>query len=68
MGIVGDAVRRIEEESVAVGDLRTRLRCERVGVSRPEDLCHLGKMLLCVGLCEGFARGGCGTYRSAEVI
>ena len=24
-----------------VGDLRTRLRCERVGVSRPEDLSHL---------------------------
>jgi hypothetical protein len=30
---------------VPVGDLRTRLRCERVGVSRPDDLCHLkGRM------------------------
>lgn len=40
-GTVGDVLVRRRVECVPVGDLRTRLRCERVGVSRPEDLSHL---------------------------
>jgi hypothetical protein len=43
VGIVGDVLVRRRVECVPVGDLRTRLRCESVGVSRPEDLSHLGK-------------------------
>ena len=61
-GAVGDAVRRMEE-CAAVWDLRTRLRCARVGVSRPEDLCHLGRLRVWVG--DGGRRGA---YLSAEVI
>ena len=40
-GTVGDVLVRRRVECVPVEDLRTRLRCERVGVSRPEDLSHL---------------------------
>ncbi len=40
--MVGDMLVRRRVECVPVGDLRTRLRCEKVGVSRPEDLSHLG--------------------------
>lgn len=51
-----------------VGDLRTRLRWERVGVSRPEDLSHLA----CEGQVseiDGEERGREGNvYFSAEVV
>lgn len=62
MGAVGAAVRRMEE-CAAVGDLRTRLRCARVGVSRPEDLCHLIR-----GVEFGVSEWGGFDYLNAEVM
>jgi hypothetical protein len=38
---VGEVLVRRSVECVPVRDLRTRFRCARVGVSRPDDLSHL---------------------------
>jgi hypothetical protein len=38
---VGEVLVRRSVECVPVRDLRTRFRCARVGVSRPDDLIHL---------------------------
>jgi hypothetical protein len=38
--MVGDVLVSRRVECMPVGDLYTRLRCERVEVSRPDDLTH----------------------------
>ena len=64
---MGEVLVRRSVECVPVRDLRTRFRCARVGVSRPDDLSHLkgggGELVH-----EGGEEGRWGMYFRAEVV